>query len=178
LVDPTFTSPKLEQTGSWVAPVGHWSRQADLDDETQPWENTITREVGGGNVATTTSALVLPEIPRPTDFPTALDSTGEVLLTGSIDLPQSLSTGGGDPRRYDDPNVDLMFDTQDAEFTGTDSSPVRAIRAVSTHTSSRGVIHANKPHGNRMLVIVFIGTAVLAVSVVGLFIASVVLDVF
>jgi hypothetical protein len=71
-----------------------------------------------------------------------------------------------------------MFDTQDAEFTGTDSSPVRAIRAVSTHTSSRGVIHANKPHGNRMLVIVFIGTAVLAVSVVGLFIASVVLDVF
>ena len=175
---PAFLEPELEQTGGWVAPVGHWSRQADLDDETQPWENTITREVGVGNVATTTSALVLPEIPRANTFPTALDSTGEVLLTGSIDLPPSLSTGGVDARRYDDPNVDLMFDTQDAEFTGTDSSPVRAIRAVSTHTSARGVIHANKPHGNRMLTVVFIGTAVLAVGVVGMLIASLVLDLF
>ena len=175
---PVFIEPEIEQTGGWVAPVGHWSRQADLDDETQPWENTITREVGGGNVATTTSALVLPEIPRPTAFPSALDSTGEVLLTGSIDLPPSLSTGGGDPRRYDDPNVDLMFDTQDAEFTGTDSSPVRAIRAVSTHTSSRGVIHANKPHGNRMIVVVFVATAVLAVGVVGMLVASLFLNLF
>ena len=175
---PVFIEPEVEQTGGWVAPVGHWSRQADLDDETQPWENTITREVGGGNVATTTSALVLPEIPRPSNFSTALDSTGEVLLTGSIDLPPSLSTGGGDARRYDDPKVDLMFDTQDAEFTGTDSSPVRAIRAVSTHTSARGVIHANKPHGNRMIVVAFISTAVIAVGVVVMLVASLVLNVF
>jgi hypothetical protein len=181
-VTPTFIEPELEpeleHTGGWVAPVGHWSRQADLDDETQPWENTITREVGGGNVATTTSALVLPEIPRANAFPVALDSTGEVLLTGSIDLPQSLSAGSGDPRRYDDANVDLMFDTQDAEFTGTDSSPVRAISAVSTHTSSRGVIHANKPHGNRMIVVVFVATAVLAVGVVGMLVASLFLNLF
>lgn len=173
---PTFTEP--ESSSPWVAPVGHWSRQADLDDETQPWENTITRDVGGGNVATTTSALVLPEIPRPTNFSSALDSTGEVLLTGSIDLPQSLSAGSGDPRRYDDANVDLLYDTQDAEFTGTDSSPVRAISAVSTHTSSRGVIHANKPHGNRLIVVAFVSTAVIALGVVGLLIASLVLNVF
>ena len=166
-----------EQTG-WVAPIGHWSRQADLDDETQPWENTITREVGGGNVATTTSALVLPEIPRPSEFSTALDSTGEVLLTGSIDLPLSLATNGGDPLRYDDSNVDLMYESQDAEFTGTDSMPVRAISAVSTQTSSRGVIHANKPHGNRLIVVVFVGTAVLAVGVVGLLVASLFMNLF
>jgi hypothetical protein len=175
---PTFIEPELEQTGGWVAPVGHWSRQADLDDETQPWENTITREVGVGNVATTTSALVLPEIPRADNFPTALDSTGEVLLTGSIDLPASLSTGGIDARRYDDPNVDLMFDTQDAEFTGTDSSPVRAIRAVSTQTAARGVIHANKPHGNRMVIVGIISIGVLAVGVVGMLVASLVLNLF
>jgi len=179
-VTPTFIEPELDgdQTGGWTAPIGHWSRQADLDDETQPWENTITRDVGGGNVATTTSALVLPEIPRATSFPVSIDSTGEVLLTGSIDLPQSLSAGNGDPRRYDDANVDLMFETQDAEFTGTDSSPVRAISAVSTHTSSRGVIHANKPRGNRLIVAVFIATAVLAVGVVGLLVASLFMNLF
>ena len=161
-----------QQTGGWVAPVGHWSRQADLDDETQPWENTITREVGGGNVATTTSALVLPQIPRADPFATALNSTGEVLLTGSIDLPRSLSSTGSDGRHYDDPRVDHMFDTQDAEFTGTDSSPVRATRAVSTHTSARGVIHANKAHGNRLIIVVFVATAVLAVGVVTMLVVS------
>jgi hypothetical protein len=171
-------APEVEQTGGWVAPAGHWSRQADLDDETQPWENTITREVGGGNVATTTSALVLPEIPRADPFATALNSTGEVLLTGSIDLPRSLGSTGTDSRHYDDPSVDRMFDTQDAEFTGTDSAPVRAIRAVSTHNSARGVIHANKPHGNRLIVVVFVATAVLAVGVVGMLIASLAFGLF
>ena len=170
--------PEVEQTGGRVVPAGHWSRQADLDDETQPWENTITREVGGGNVATTTSALVLPQIPRADPFATALNSTGEVLLTGSIDLPRSLGSKGGDSRHYDDPMVDHMFDTQDAEFTGTDSSPVRAIRAVSTHTSGRGVIHANKPHGNRLIVLVFVATAILAVGVVGMLVASLAFDLF
>ena len=170
--------PEVEHTGGWIAPVGHWSRQADLDDETQPWESTITREVGGGNVATTTSALVLPEIPRPNPHPTALDSTGEVLLTGSIDLPRSLGSSGGDSRQYDDAAVDLMFDSQDAEFTGTDSSPVRAIRAVSTHTSGRGVIHANKPKGNRLVMVVFIATAVLAVGVVGMLAVGLALHLF
>jgi hypothetical protein len=170
--------PEVEQTGGRVVPTGHWSRQADLDDETQPWENTITREVGGGNVATTTSALVLPQIPRADPFATALNSTGEVLLTGSIDLPRSLGSSGGDSRHYDDPRVDHMFDTQDAEFTGTDSSPVRAIRAVSTQTANRGVIHANKPHGNRLIVLVFVATAVLAVGVVAMLVASLAFDLF
>jgi hypothetical protein len=176
--EPVFIEPELEHTGGYVAPAGHWSRQADLDDETQPWENTITREVGGSNVATTTSALVLPEIPRPNDFPTALNSTGEILLTGSINLPASLGTVGGDSRRYDDPNVDYMFDTQDGEFSGTDSSPVRAIRAVSTHTSGRGVIHANKPHGNRMLTVLLITASAMAAGVVALLVASFVLKLF
>jgi hypothetical protein len=179
---PTYPQPgmppSVEQTGGRVVPTGHWSRQADLDDETQPWENTITREVGGGNVATTTSALVLPQIPRADPFATALNSTGEVLLTGSIDLPRSLGSKGGDSRHYDDPMVDHMFDTQDAEFTGTDSSPVRAIRAVSTHTSARGVIHANKPHGNRLIVVVFVATAILAVGVVGMLVASLAFNLF
>ena len=175
---PSYVDPALAQSGARFAPAGHWSRQADLDDETQPWENTITREVGGGNIATTTSALVLPEIPRMGQFASALTSTGEVVLTGSIDLPRSLGSTGGDARLYDDPGVDRMFDSQDAEFTGTDSAPVRAIRAVSTHSGSRGVIHANKPRGNRLITVVFIVTAVLAVAVVGMLVVSISLGLF
>jgi hypothetical protein len=166
------------QTGGWVAPAGHWSRQADLDDETQPWESTITREVGGGHASTTTSTLILPDIPRPNNFPTALNSTGEVLLTGSIDLPRSLSAMGADARSYDNSDVDSMFDSQDREYSATDSSPVRAARAVSTHTSSRGVIHATAPHGNRMLTVLFVTALVLAVAVTGFVVYAITNNVF
>ena len=179
---PAFTPPafdsEIEQTGGWSAPVGHWSRQADLDDEEQPWENTVTREVGGGNVATTTSALVLPEMPLANPFPSALTGTGEVLLTGSIDLPRSLSNGSGDSRHYDNSNVDLMYDDQDSESAGNDSAPVSAIRAVSTHTSARGVISSNKPHGNRMLTVLLVTASVMAVGVVVLLVAGLMGNVF
>jgi hypothetical protein len=166
------------RSGSFVAPVGHWSRQADMDDETQPWENTITREVGGGNVATTTSALVLPEMPRPNPFPTAFNSTGEILLTGSFDLPRSLGSTGGDASRLDDPNVDYMFENQDREYPATDSSPVRAVRAVSTRAPSRGVMAGTKPHGNRMLTVLLITSAIMAVGVAALLVAAIGFNLF
>lgn len=164
-----FVAPEIEQTGSHAASTGHWSRQAEIDDETQSIENTLSREVGMGNVATTTSALVLPIIPQDSDFGSVLNGTGEVLITGSIDLPRSLSSTGGDARRYDDPDVDNLFDAFDNEIISTDSAPVRAIRAVSTHTSTHGVVTAaTKPRGNRLLVGVAIGAVVLAIAVVGL----------
>jgi len=175
---PTSDLPdELEHTGSWTPPPGHWSHQISDEDEADPFINTITREVGGGNVATTTSALVLPEIPH-TTFSTALDATGEVLLTGSIDLPRSVGAVGADPRHYDDATVDRLFDSQDSDLAGTDSAPVRAVRAVSTHTSSRGVIVAAKPHGNRLLTAALITASVMAVGVGGLLVAGFAFNLF
>lgn len=166
---PNFVEPPA--TSSYEPPAGHWSRQADLDDETQPFENTLSREVGGGNVATTTSALILPMIPQHTDFSNPL-GTGEILVTGTIDLPQSFGTMGGDSRRYDDPDVDHLYDAYD-EVVSTESAPVRATRAVSTHTSTHGVIHQNKPGTNRILTVLIVTASVLAVGVIGLLIAGV-----
>lgn len=170
---PEFVEPPA--TSSYEPPAGHWSRQADLDDETQPFENTLSREVGGGNVATTTSALILPSIPQHADFSTPLGGTGEVLVTGTIDLPQSFGTMGGDSRRYDDPDVDHLYDASDNEVVSTESAPVRATRAVSTHTSTHGVIQANKPGNNRMLTVLLITASVLAVGVVALLVAGLIL---
>jgi hypothetical protein len=112
-------------------------------------------------------------MPRANPFPSALNATGEILLTGSIDLPRSLSSVGGDSRHFDDSDVDLMYDDKERELSLTDSSPVSAIRAVSTHTSARGVISsANKPRGNRLLTVLLVTAAVMAVGVVGLLIAG------
>jgi hypothetical protein len=162
---PDFVEPNVRET--YTPPVGHWSRQADLDDENQPYENTLSRQVGGSNVSTTTSALILPSIPQG-DFANLIQGTGEILVTGSIGLPPSLATMGGDARRYDDPGVDHMFDAFDGEVVSNDSAPVRAIRAVSTHTSSRGVIQTAKPKGgNRLLTAGIITVIVVAVGLVG-----------
>lgn len=162
---PDFVEPNVRET--YTPPVGHWSRQADLDDENQPHENTLSRQVGGSNVSTTTSALILPSIPQG-DFANLIQGTGEILVTGSIGLPPSLATMGGDARRYDDPGVDHMFDAFDGEVVSNDSAPVRAIRAVSTHTSSRGVIQTAKPKGgNRLLTAGIVTVIVVAVGLVG-----------
>ena len=169
---PEFVEPPTTTNSTYIAPAGHWSRQAVMDDETQPFENTLSREVGGGNVATTTSALILPTIPQQ-DFGTALTGAGEVLVTGTIDLPESFGTMGGDSRRYDNPDVDHVFDAFDNEVVSTDSAPVRATRAVSTHTNTHGVIQAAKPNGDGRLRILLIAASVLAVGVVALLVVAI-----
>jgi hypothetical protein len=153
---------------SYTPPVNHWSRMAEMDDETQPHENTLSREVGGSNLTTATSALILPSIPQ-SDFSSVINGTGEILVTGTIALPESLSTMGGDGRKLDHPDVDRMLEAFDAEGVTNDSAPVRAIRAVSTHTSTNSIIvQPQKQRGNRLLAIAMIATGVLVLATVGL----------
>jgi hypothetical protein len=161
-----FVEPQVVRE-SYTPPVGHWSRQAELDDEL-PIETTLSREVGGSNLSTTTSALILPSIPQ-SDFSGLINGTGEILITGTIELPSSLGSMGADARHFDNPDVDHMFDAFDKELVSNDSQPVRAIRAVSTHTASRGVIQINtKPQGNRLTTVAIVAACVLAASAVGL----------
>ncbi len=156
----------------WTPPVGHWSTQVDLDDEI---ETTISRRVGSGS--STTNALVLPDIPQGTDIRGPLTSTGEVMLTGSIDLPHSLgSTGTSD--RIDHDGIDGLFDLHDHEVISTDSQPVRAIKAVSTHQTGHGVTHTQKPKGTRALTALLISASSLAVVVAGLLVAAFAFNLF
>jgi hypothetical protein len=146
-------------------PTGHWSIQAAMPDDDNPLENTVSRTVGTGTSAITTSALVLPSVPQASDLDRPFASTGEILVTGSIDLPRSLSSIGAHPHRID--NSDFDDDPLDSQVAAPDSAPVRAIRAVSTHTSTRGVIENRKPQDNRWLTRVIIGVSVLLVIGVG-----------
>ena len=179
LLSPT-SAPSTEQTdaAAYAPPVGHWSRQAQMDDESQPFENTLSRDVGGGNVATTTNALVLPMIPARDDFSSVLNATGEIMVTGTINLPGSVGSTGRDSRHYDDPEVDHLFDQFDAEVANTGSAPVRAITAVSSHTATRGGIETPRKQSNRMLNVLLVTACVMAVAVAGLLIAGFVFKIF
>jgi hypothetical protein len=161
-VDPVSGEP----INAAARPAGHWSIQAALEDDETPFENTLSRTVGTGTSAITTSALVLPSVPQASDLTRPFASTGEILMTGSIDLPHSLGSTGAHPHRID--NSDFEDDPLDSQIAAPDSAPVRAIRAVSTHTSTRGVIENKKPQNNRWLTRVIIGVSTLLVVGVGL----------
>lgn len=171
----TGATPRADDPAIWTPPVGHWSTQADLDDESQDYGNPLGRRVGSGTSAT--SALVLPDVPQGTDIRGPLTGTGEIILTGSIDLPLDLrSTGSSD--RFDDQDMDALFDANDAEVISTNSSPVRAISAISTHSTGHGVTHTQKPKGTRALTGLVIASSSLAVIVAGLLVTAFALNVF
>jgi hypothetical protein len=177
LAAPTFASQPASPT---TAPVddqdphrgrsprasGHWRVQAAIEDDELPYENTLSRTVGSNTSAITTSALVLPSVPQPDLILNSLTSTGEIIVTGTIDLPRSLGSTGAHPSRVD--NSDYEDDPLDSQVAAPDSAPIRAIRAISTNTSTRGVIETKRPQGNRMLTAVIAVASVLCVGLVGL----------
>lgn len=156
--------PALVTPTTGERPVGHWTNQADLDDVEQVVETTISRTVG--SAAITTSALVLPSIPG------HHMETGEVMLTDSISLPSALaSTGAHTP--LDESDIDHLLDPGDHQLVNTDSVPIRAIRAVSSHTSTRGVIGSPPPKkSGRGLTILIAAASTMVVIVVTLLVVS------
>jgi hypothetical protein len=98
-----------------------------------------------GDLAISTSSIVLPATSsnHRDDVRHALDSTGEIIVTGTIDLPRSLGATGADPAGYDSAEIDRVIDAADgADQVESGAAPVRAGRAVSTSASTRDVVKA------------------------------------
>lgn len=168
-----FADAPTEERRPFTPPTGHWSTAAEADDD----EPVLTRNVGHSTAATTTNALILPSLPKP-DVTSPLTSTGEILVTGSIDLPRSLGATGALPDRIDSSDIDRLLDGEENEFNTSEVAPVRASRAVSTHTSTRGVIAPPKKRGNTLPVVLMVTAGVLAVGVIGLLVATYLLNLF
>ncbi len=148
----------------FTPPTGHWSTAAELEDGSEP---ITSRNVGHSTAATTTNALILPSLPQ-------ADATGPLTSTGE---PRTLgATGAHD--RIDSSDIDRLLDGEENEFNTSEVAPVRASRAISTHTSTRGVIAPPKKRGNTLPVVLMVTAGVLAVGVIGLLIAAYVLNVF
>jgi len=165
--------------GALNPPVGHWSveKTEDAPEAEQPFDQLMALGIGAGAKPTSTNALVLPSIPNQDATSGPLTSTGETLITGSFDLPRSLGATGQHPNHFDSSDMDHMLDQLDEGPTSS-SAPVSASRAVSTHTSTRGVMTPPKKHGTSRNTILVVSTAALAVSVLGLFLAGYLFQVF
>jgi hypothetical protein len=167
---------------AYTPPTGHWSIAAqepddDSDDAAADAPGYARSRVSSGTV-TTTNALILPIIPSVADATGPLTSTGEILVTGSIDLPRSLGATGTHSDRFDSSDIDHMFEQGEGEQVSSDAVPIRASRAVSTHTSTRDVITPRKHRGNKLPTVLAVTAAVLALGVVALLVAGYVFKVF
>lgn len=162
----------------YTLPTGHWSTQGAVENDTEVDSHEATLDHTGSTrgAAVTTSHLVISSVPTVSDLLLPFTPTGEIMITGTIDLPSSLGSTGAHPARYDHSDVDALLEASDREDSNVDSAPVRAIRAVSTHTSSRGLIGSAKPPRNsRLPMILAISTAAVAAVVVVLFVVGLML---
>jgi len=161
---------------AFPSPDAHWQTRTDID-VVNLGDSAFPR-ASGGNGVVTTNALVIPTIPQAADITKPFSSTGEILITGSIDLPVALGSTGANPARYDHADIDALFAQEDHDYAPTDVAPVRAIRAVSTHTSTHGVISAKKPANNRLPMMMAVTAGILAVGVAALFAAGMIFGYF
>lgn len=150
-------------------PIGHWTTQSDIDDRDQVSSSTISRTIGSG--ALTTSALVLPALPGH-DM-----ATGDVMLTGSVSLPDALAATGAH-RAIDESDIDHLLDPGDHQLVNTDSVPIRATTAVSSHSNQRGLVATGKPsRGNRALTALIVSASGMVLVVVTLLVVALATDV-
>jgi hypothetical protein len=182
---PAAAVPAASEPTGLTPPLGHWSIDRDDDShietigrrDDQTFDDLVGRGIGAGGIPTTTNALILPAIPRQGNAG-PITSTGEIMITGSIDLPRSLGATGQHPNLFDSSEMDRMLDQLDEGGHHNDVAPVSASRAVSTHTSTRGVMTPPRKRGASLPTVLAITAAVLAIGVLSLFVVGYAFNIY
>ncbi|MWB98405.1 hypothetical protein [Agromyces seonyuensis] len=172
---PARAEPRTITPVTTTVSTGHWADGLAVDDSEspQPFDQLLARGGLSGVPTTTTSALILPALPDGGPLTTPHPLTGEIIVTGSIDLPRSFGATGAHPDQVDSSDIDRLFDqVEDSPATGV--APVAAKRAVSTQGSTRDYITAPKKEGASMPLILAITAGVLALGVVAALVVGVV----
>lgn len=156
-----------------VRMMGAGQRQAAEQGESREFDDLISRAVAqeGAASSTNTSALILPSMPDSDGLTGPLGETGELFITGSFDLPKSLSETGGHASLHDAGDVESLDEFGFVEATPTGMmAPVSASRAVSAR-GVQGPVVAEATKDKSKLPVVLIATGgVLVLGAVGLII--------
>lgn len=153
-------------------------QREDHDEITNEFEPFTITTTSTGVIPTTSHALVLPTLPE--DDPlviAAMNQTGEIVITGQITLPVGIAQVGADTASLDTSELDLIIE-DDEVGSGQDLAPVSASQAVSAFTGAAISVTMPKRTNEKLPVILAISAAVLALGVVGLFVANYFLRVF
>jgi hypothetical protein len=175
---PPLAQPTSGPVSLGSAPTGsHWSVGIDADDD--PFENTFSREVGSASSLTSTNALVLPEMPTGS-IAGPVTGTGEIIITGMIDLPRVVSSTGTVPTVHESPDIDDLFEPGELAVAPPDAAPVSAAKAVSVHTQAQTIITptGSRVSSNAVTTALVAATVVMAVVAIGLFVVAAVNGLF
>ncbi len=130
-----------------------------------------------GSISVISNALIIPTLPETTGSIAPINPTGEIVITGSILIPSSVSQVGADLENLDTSDIDVIKD--DEEVVPTQGmAPVSAATAVSAYNISNSVVTTPRGMNERLPFILSITAAGLAVGVVALFVAGYFLGLF
>jgi hypothetical protein len=169
-------TPKLSSSFGQAVLTGENGKSATVE---QPFDQIIARGLEEAGNGVNTSSIILPSMPNAHPLTGPLSANGNVVITGSIDLPSGLGSSGMHPDHFDRSDIDAMFDAEDDARPATGGTPVSASKAVSTHTATRDVITPPTPaRSNRLLLILAITAGVLAVAVLAVIIVGIAAGAF
>lgn len=140
------------------------------------FDQLITRSVTGA--IGTGNALILSQTPSAPPLVAPVTATGEVLITGSFNLPEGLGSTGHATGTADGKEVDAVL--VDGELPAHSSpTPIAASAAISTVKNGGDIIKPPTPEkGGRLMLTLAITAGVLALALVGVLILAVVTGVF
>ena len=158
-------------------PVGHWTDQLNAPvDRAEPFDQLLSRGGMSHGVPTTTNALIMPTLPDHGPMGNSFASSGEVIVTGSIDLPRSFGATGVHPSQIDSSDVDRLFDqVEDGAGVG---APIAATRAISTQGAARAMMAPPKKEGMNAPLVLAVTAGVLALGVVATLVIGAVAGLF
>lgn len=164
LVAPDFGAALLAGGAEAAAPV-------------PPSFDELLIRSGSGSVATP-NALILSQTPDSGPILAPVSATGEVLITGSLNLPEGLGSTGHAPGTADGKEVDAVL--IDGELPAHSSpTPIAASSAISTTKAPGEIIQPPAPEkGGRLMLTLAITAGVLALALVGVLILAFATGVF
>lgn len=175
----TTVDAGLDEPVAAPKPVGHWTSQLNLPDErVEPYDQLLSRGGSPGGVPTTTNALILPSLPNQGAMGTPLAPSGEIIVTGSIDLPRSYGSTGVHPSQIDSSDVDRIFDSNVEDVAGPGVAPVAATRAISTQGPSKAMMAPPSKEGMNVPLVLAVTAGVLALGVVATLVVGAVAGLF
>ena len=170
-------SARADEPVAAPKPVGHWTDQLNAPvDRAEPFDQLLSRGAVSHGVPTTTNALILPNLPHHGTMGDSIAPTGDVIVTGSIDLPRSYGASGVHPSQIDSSDVDRLFDqVEDGAGVG---APVAATSAISTQGAARAMMAPPKKEGMNVPLVLAVTAGVLALGVVATLVIGAVAGLF
>lgn len=142
------------------------------------FDQLIARSASATVSISTPNALILSQTPTGAPLVAPVTATGEVLITGTFDLPEGLGSIGHAPGTTDGRDADAVL--IDGELPPASSpTPIAASAAISTVKQPGEIIRPPAPEkGSRLMIGLIITTGALAIAVVGALVLAFTTGVF